>query len=261
MVGIHDITRRRLRYDERHNFKNGYFRMPLKRTYSTSTSIVPTGYQQTKKRRMPLRKRARKYPAAGTVGKPMPFPIRMVATLKYCETLSMLSSLTPLANINIAANSIYDPNLSGTGHQPYGHDVYSGIYNQYTVLKSRCRFKVGATSNSFFTWGGGIEDTVGTTAAVDTWAERPTYKSRIQNQMGSPECLPIVLYWDRNKRFPHNDTYRDLSAAFGTNPSEIEIFNIVAQTNSGTGTLGQLYCTVEVEYIVEMYEIKDLGDS
>lgn len=234
--------------------------MPLKRTYSTSTSIVPTGYQQTKKRRLPMRKRARQHATAGTIGKPMPFPIRMVATLRYCETISMLSTLTPLVNINVAANSIYDPNLSGTGHQPYGHDTYAAIYNQYTVLKSRCRFRVGATSNSHFTWGGGIEDTVGTTASVDTWMERPTYKSKMQYSTGaSDDCL--VLYWDRNKRFPSPDTYRALSAAFGSNPAEIEIFNIVAQTNSAGGTLGQLYCTVEIDYLCEMYEIKDLGDS
>jgi len=238
--------------------------MPLKRTYSTSTTIVPAaGYQQTKKRRIPLKKRARTYPANGTVGRPRPFPTRMVATLRYCETISLLSSLTPLSNTNIACNSIYDPNLTGTGHQPYGHDTYAAIYNQYTVLRSKITFRVGAySSNPYITWGGGIEDTVSSSAIpVDTWAERPTYKKRIMTQMGSTAAQPLTLYWDRAQRFPTADVYRELSAPFGANPSEIEIFNIVAQTNSAAGTLGQLYVFVDVEYTCEFYELKDLGDS
>lgn len=207
-------------------------------------------------------KKTKKQWTKGTVGKPMPFPTRMVAKLRYCETISMLSSLTPLTNINIACNSIYDPNLTGTGHQPYGHDTYATIYNQYTVLKSKITFRVGSySSNPYITWGGGIEDTVGTTATVDTWGERPTYKKRIMTQMGSTAAQPLTLYWDRNQRFPGKDVYRELSAPFGANPSEIEIFNIVAQTNSAGGTLGQVYCFVDVEYTCEFYEIKDLGDS
>jgi len=234
--------------------------MPLKRTYSTSTSIVPTGYQQTKKRRMPMRKRARRYPTQGTVGKPMPFPVRMVAKLKYCETLTLTNSLTPVGNLNIACNSIYDPNLTGTGHQPYGHDTYAAIYNQYTVLASKITFRFNAGPTSVLTWGGGIEDTVGTTFNVDTWAERPTYKS-VYARLPSSEQTTLTLYWDRNRRFPGRDLYRELSAPFGANPSEIEIFNLVCQTYTGGSTLGTVYCFVEVEYVVEMYELKDLGDS
>jgi len=234
--------------------------MPLKRTYSTSTSIVPTGYQQTKKRRMPMRKRARKYPDQGTVGKPQPFPIRMVAKMRYCETVSIASSLVPVTSVNFACNSIYDPNLSGTGHQPYGHDTYASIYNQYTVLASKITFRVAASASGVLTWGGGIEDTVGTTLNVDTWAERPTYKV-LSGRLPSTEEATLTLYWNRNKRFPGKDVYRELSAPFGTNPSEIEVFNLVCQTNTASSALGTQYCFVEIEYIVEMYELKDLGDS
>lgn len=248
-----------------HNFKNtpkanGYFRMPLKRTYSTSTSIVPTGYQQTKKRRMPMRKRARRYPDQGTVGKPMPFPTRMVAKLKYCETLTLTSALLPIGNLNLACNSIYDPNLTGTGHQPYGHDTYASIYNQYTVLASKITFRFVGSASGLYTWGGGIEDTVGTTSSIDTWGERPTYKL-LSGRLPSTENATLSLYWNRNKRFPGKDVYRELSAPFGANPSEIEVFNLVCQTNTGGSTIGTVYCFVEIEYVVEMYEIKDLGDS
>jgi len=239
--------------------------MPLKRTYSTSTTIVPAaGYQQTKKRRIPLKKRARvMYPASGTVGRPRPFPIRMVASLRYCTTVSVTNSLTPIGNLNFSCNSIYDPDVSGAGHQPYGHDTYADIYNQYTVLKSR--LKVTPTfngSNTPMTYGVGIEASTLAAGANDVWAERPTYQVRGCNQPYSMlGQQPLVCYWDRNKRFPHNDTYRDLSAPFGANPTEIEIFNIVVQRADATTALGTVYMFVEIDYLVEMYEPKDLGSS
>ena len=233
--------------------------MPLKRTYSTSTTIVPSGLQQLKKRKLPSRSRAKKYPINGTVGKPQPFPIRMVATLRYCETISVTNSLTTISNFNIACNSIYDPNLSGTGHQPYGHDTYANIYNQYTVLRSR--IKVSVAPGTIQTWGIGIEDTVTSAGSLDSWAERPTYTVHGCTNNNNPINTPIVKTWDRMKRFPHEDLYRTVSAPFGSNPAEIEVYNVVVQDSQGSASLGTKYFFVEVEYTCEFYELKDLGSS
>jgi len=236
--------------------------MPLKRTYSTSTTVVPSGYQQTKKRSIAVKKRARRYPVNGTVGKPRPFPTRMVVTLRYCETISLTSALTNIANFNFCCNSIYDPNLTGTGHQPYGHDTYASIYNQYTVLSSKIKVSpTRATSASSLTYGVGIEDTiVSSTGTTSLWAERPTYTALSNQAYAMNGCKPITKYWNRAKRFPHEDIYRALSAPFGANPSEIEVFNVVVEDPSGTA-LGTVYCFVEIEYTCEVYELKDLGSS
>jgi len=239
--------------------------MPLKRTYSSSTTIVPSGYQQTKRRNLSQRsglKRLKRYPINGTVGKPRPFPIRMVATLKYFETLTFTASLTSVNSINIACNSIYDPNLSGTGHQPYGHDTYAGIYNQYTVLNARIRVKpvLNTSTTTALTYGVGIEDTVVTTTVPDTWAERPTYVHRKGVALSSVEGKELTLNWNRAKRFPHEDLYRTVSAPFGANPSELEVFNVVLQNSTGA-TLGTCYVMVEIDYTCEFYELKDLGSS
>lgn len=186
----------------------------------------------------------------------------MVATLRYCTTVTITQAVAGIGNTNFATNSIYDPDLTNLGHQPYGHDTYSGIYNQYTVLKSRLKMTPTLSSASTaITYGVGIEAGTVTAGAVDVWAERPTYIVRGNNQayamLGNQ---PLIITWDRNKRFPHNDTYRDLSAPFGANPSEIEVFNIMAQKADGSA-LGTVYLFVEIDYLVEMYEPKDLGSS
>ena len=229
----------------------------------TVVSLSQDAYAPTMalKKRKSAAKKPRMYPANGTVGKPRPFPTRMVATLKYVETVSVTNSLTGVSSFNIACNSIYDPNLSGTGHQPYGHDTYATIYNQYTVLNSKIKVKPAlGTSTAALNWGVGIEDTVISTFAADTWMERPTYVHRKHTTAYSPDAKELSLTWNRAKRFPREDLYRNLSAAFGANPSELEVFNIVLQSFSGAA-LGTIYLTVEVEYTVEMYELQALASS
>jgi len=231
--------------------------MPKRTVVSLSQESAPL----TKRLAFRPKKRPKQYPINGTVGRPQPFPIRMVATLRYCETIAITNSLTNIGNYNWACNSIYDPNLTGTGHQPYGHDTYASIYNQYTVLKAKITFRVSGNPNQF-NWGGGIEDTLVPSAGLqDLWMERPTYKARIQAPAGAPDNNPITLYWDRAKRFPHEDLYRTVSAPFGANPSEVEVFNIVLQNATSTGVLGTCHVTVQIDYTCEFYELKDLGAS
>lgn len=232
--------------------------MSLKRTYSTSSTVVPVS---TKRQAFRQYKKAKKFPASGTVGKPRPFPVRMVATLKYVDTININSALAAAGNSCIACNSIFDPDLTGTGHQPYGHDNYSAIYNQYTVLSSFIKITPSTVANNHQTYGLGIEDGVIASTAFNTWLEKPTYIGVAQARDSMLGLKPLTMRWDRKKRFPLNDTYRDLSAPFGSNPSEIEVFNIVLQSSSSSTAIGNNSFLVEIWYTCEFYELQPLGTS
>jgi hypothetical protein len=60
------------------------------------------------------------------------FPDRLVAVLKYVESNTHSGSAVPSAQ-KWAVNSAYDPNNSGTGHQPSFFDSLSAIYGRYFV--------------------------------------------------------------------------------------------------------------------------------
>lgn len=46
-----------------------------------------------------------------------------------------------------SANGLYDPNISGTGHQPIGFDTMMSLYEHYAVLRSK--ITVTLNSNTF----------------------------------------------------------------------------------------------------------------
>lgn len=65
------------------------------------------------------------------------FPKTRKIVMKYQDSLDLVSSvLTPQPIYVWRANSIFDPDFTGIGHQPLGHDEWQKYYNKYVVLKS-----------------------------------------------------------------------------------------------------------------------------
>jgi len=220
------------------------------------------GYQQTKKRRM-VKARKTGYLGSLTSGIARPFPERTVAKLIYCESVQVADAIQPMRNYFFSCNNIYDPNNTGGGHQPYGHDTYGTIYNHYTVVKSKITFMIAQNTAVLqsMTFGGTITDDASGSLGFDNWLERPGVKSKQLQHNAGPGMMPLTLYWDRAKRFPRDDTTYSLSAPMGASPAEQEYFEIDWQTASSGLATGLVYVNVKIEYTVEFYELKDLGGS
>lgn len=65
---------------------------------------------------------------------------------KYCTSGV---SVAPAANFSLQQmrlNSLFDPDLTGAGHQPYCFDQYSALYASYCVTKCTVRIKAIMTS-------------------------------------------------------------------------------------------------------------------
>jgi hypothetical protein len=66
------------------------------------------------------------------------FPNRFRANLRYHEGAVQLNSTSgAVASYVFSANGLYDPNITGTGHQPAGFDQMMLSYEHYTVIRSR----------------------------------------------------------------------------------------------------------------------------
>ena len=62
------------------------------------------------------------------------FPKKQLVELTYCDTVTIPSLDAGSAPYKFRLNSVYDPDLTSTGHQPRGHDQWSAIYKRYCVI-------------------------------------------------------------------------------------------------------------------------------
>lgn len=94
-------------------------------------------YAQRRRGRRIYRKR-RGFKSRTTVneGRLGPIAPRTIVRLKYNAVLPTSDSAWGTGiDYTFNLNSIYDPDLSGTGHQPLGRDQWSVFYNRYRVFK------------------------------------------------------------------------------------------------------------------------------
>jgi hypothetical protein len=65
------------------------------------------------------------------------FPPKYKALLRYSDTITLSSTSGAVASQVYSTNGLYDPDITGTGHQPAGFDQMMLSYEHYTVTASR----------------------------------------------------------------------------------------------------------------------------
>lgn len=74
------------------------------------------------------------------------FPSSIIVPLKYSENVSMDCTNGATNTYLFRMNSLYDPNRSGTGHQPYLFDQFMALYDVYVV--TGCKVTVTFSTES-----------------------------------------------------------------------------------------------------------------
>ncbi len=65
------------------------------------------------------------------------FPLRHRCTLRYADDVDLgILGTTPVAYV-LAANGLYDPDITGTGHQPMGFDQLMSFFQHYVVVSAK----------------------------------------------------------------------------------------------------------------------------
>ncbi|AYP28731.1 MAG: putative capsid protein [Circoviridae sp.] len=135
-------------------------------------------------------------------------------SLHYRETILLSSStLLPTAFNNFSMNSLFDPNRTGTGHQPYGFDQLAAFYGRYYVTGAKmiCTFSCQTKDTDSTVTGpilcgvtGRAESTFATQNA-DNWAEYPNADTVLLSTDETSRQLtsyytPSLLGWTKQDR-------------------------------------------------------------
>jgi len=65
------------------------------------------------------------------------FPAKWKGTLRYADNNALSTTAGAVNTFVFSANGMFDPNITGTGHQPAGFDQMMISYEHYTVVRSR----------------------------------------------------------------------------------------------------------------------------
>jgi hypothetical protein len=201
-----------------------------------------------------------------TVPSTMPIvPDRTVTTLPYTGIINRtLSSFIDDYQFNL--NSIFDPDRTGVGHQPLGHDQWSAFYNRYRVLAVELIAEFVNTGALPY-WISMSPSTSVTAPTIDNFAEQPYVETGTLPSGGAVGTDPVVLSarWDLPKiagrsvaEYKSSDLY---AALFGANPSETLIAHFVAVQPAGVTTGGSYAMKLQLRYHVELYDRIQLSAS
>jgi len=216
--------------------------------------------KRTERKRKPRRKyrrrRRKKYSMSrGIVSK----------TFRQCHRYSEQILLNPGTFLTAgvySANGMFDPNISGIGHQPLLFDQMSALYNHYTVLSAKI-------SVAFMTSG----DTASTNSYIVALrtSSGTTVETNVDRLMESGEALwtyigqgnggnSLAVLKKRNnlnKFFGHRVMNEDDNAgSISTNPAEQAYFHVTAGSFADGIDVDPINCVVTIDYDAIWHEPK-----
>lgn len=200
-----------------------------------------------------------------------PFAIRTFRTLRYCQQISINPASGTAGYYTFRANSLYDPDYTGTGHQPLYFDQLMSIYNHYQVFGAKITFKVfNSTNTTPYVMGIKLDDSSTIAGSLNT-AEAILEQNRVLRKLVSnpanatgrdTQCTmyfnaPKFFGIDR-KAFAGNPIYRGNDS---NNPQEDAYFQCFIAPTNGLADLQAFDCQVEITFYSMFSEPKDIAQS
>lgn len=111
-----------------------------------------------------------------------PFPNTKIVRHKYVDNIQFpaITSAVGYGKYTFRANSVYDPDFSGVGHQPMFHDEMAAQYTHYTVLSSYIRITIAAENAQKRNWSIWCDDDSTVPTNANTAFEQHRYISAIK---------------------------------------------------------------------------------
>lgn len=222
----------------------------LKRPSTTTTTTVTKKPSYTVTKRKKRTKSSIPQPRFG-------FPLMLKLRHRYVDQVALSSTAGSLNVQKFSANSLYDPDITGGGHQPMYFDNLMAIYDHYTVVKSKITVKLVLTTTTATSPSYVCLHTDDDSSGPSTFLACCEQSSAISKVIPQNCTDPIYLTatWDARKYFGGDPLSNDnLQGSASASPTEQSVYHITFQTGAaGTVTASAL---VEIEYTAVYDELK-----
>lgn len=194
-----------------------------------------------------------------------PMPTTWITSHRYCQVVSIDPSQGVAAAWAFSANGCYDPDISGTGHQPMGFDQMTTFYNHYEVIGSKIRITPHlAGEGAGFNYGIKLDDNgVLSTGDLNGVLELPmnNWKSWAGPYTSRGDGFEVTNSFSRSKFFGEKAGDRETWGDAGSNPTDQAYYLVWLSPLTSLQNIGSVPVTVTIEYIVKWHEPKDLSMS
>lgn len=217
--------------------------MPPKRK---AHEAPPKGSKVSFKRRRLIKQ------STGAINKPV-FATARSATkqfLRYSEYITLNPGVGTTAYHTFSANGLYDPDISGVGHQPRGFDQWMQLYTRYVVTKAKITIQATNDNNASSSALVGVAVTTDQLTSSDI---RDFTEGRIASYTIVAKDAPRTISqtfdlqsWKKGVKIMSDDV---ISGSSSSNPGETYFFNVFASamTNGLDVQTVPLYVTIEYE--------------
>lgn len=196
------------------------------------------------------------------------YPTSKKVRLRYATTVSLNPSAGQVVKHQFSANSMFDPDVSGTGHQPRYYDQWMSSYNHYNVVSSKITVTPCGPSASFT--GNTVQ--FGLTLSPDglfpwtTWtdlAESRFAGAGNRRAKNYEQSKPVTKYFSAKKYFGASAIVGALQyqGAISSAPSEIANFQLWATNAEGSDDPPETTFMVIIDYIAVLTEPRYVAGS
>ncbi len=196
------------------------------------------------------------------------FPDSVTSVHRYSQYVNVDPSVGAASTQVFRANSLYDPDLTGVGHQPMGRDALAAAYGHYLVTSAKItvsHLSFGST-NYPGAWGILLDDDGTVSPDVHAIIEQAGTKYRIfpNNYLASGFPSTLTLEFDARKFFDlkdPQDVKYEIGALVGTNPADGAYFVLWVGPLDGSSDLNGNAFEVLIEYTAVWSERSTLAQS
>lgn len=201
-----------------------------------------------------------------------PFPPRYMCRLRYAQTKTYTTGAAGVSGTENAfsLNSLYDPDITGVGHQPYGFDQVAALYSKYIVhsvdVQLRCVTPGGSNDLCIIAAVTGAQAISLSGISVDAATEKQGIMTKTVSASGVNRNAVISLsgisIWktlglSKPQYLAELGTY---GAAVSASPSIASVLRVNVASYDGTASETVTIQTVII-YHVEMYDRVVQGQS
>lgn len=199
-----------------------------------------------------------------------PFPARMTSKFQYTTSFSLTEGSVGTGSFYVwNANSLYDPDVTSTGHQPLYYDQLmsvTGPYWRFLVTKVVVNIRLMNLGSSQIAVG--IYPQVGPTDGppLERLIEKPgiAWKLLSSASSGTPQARlqlsvsPAAVFGVSKTVYMSDDTYQGL---YNSNPSRLCNLIFAVYAMAGAASVGSVTGVAQLTYTADLFARASVSSS